>query len=263
VRPYINRAGCPTKEGINMKKLVSNVLMVAGIMASAACTANAEEFNPRNTLIIDQPIDRETMAPVMDKMKRFLSLKQPPGEIKLIIDSPGGSVYTGFQFIAQMKALQAQGTVIKCFVPGLAASMAFHILVHCDERTVLQESALLWHRARVFVMMAALTAPVSAALARDLQQVDDHILRDVRGALSKDLDDREIVYHFEHETLHIGRDLCDKAPGFCTSKAAIPGLLEVLARKDMVHTLPVPADFSGEDSMIYLYYEYLVRMFNK
>jgi len=229
-----------------------------------ACSAHAEEFNPRNTLIIDQPIDRETMAPVMDRMNKFLGSKQAPAEIKVIIDSPGGSVYTGFKFIAQMKALQAQGTVIKCYVPGLAASMAFHILVHCDERNVLQESALLWHRARVFVMMAALTAPVASALARDLQLVDDHILRDVRASLSTDLDDKEIMYHFEHETLHIGRDLCGKASHFCTAHAAIPGLLETLARKDMLHTMPVqdPEQLFREESMIYLYFQYLVDTFN-
>jgi len=225
-----------------------------------ACSAHAEEFSPRNTVIIDQPIGRDTMAPVMDTMNKFLAAKQAPSEIKVIIDSPGGSVYTGFKFIVQMKALQARGTVIKCYVPGLAASMAFHILVHCDERNVLQESALLWHRARVFVMMAALTAPVSQALARDLQLVDDHILRDVRAALSQDLDDKEIVYHFEHETLHIGRDLCGKASNFCTAHAAIPGLLEVLARKDMVHTLPVEDvnQMFNQENMIYLYFQYLV-----
>lgn len=243
---------------------IVNALIVTMTAMLLACSAQAEEFSPRNTLIIDQPIDRETMAPVMERMNRFLSLKQAPAEIKLIIDSPGGSVYTGFKFIAQMKALQAQGTVIKCFVPGLAASMAFHILVHCDERTVLQESALLWHRARVFVMFGAFTAPVAAALARDLQLVDDHIIRDVRAALSRDLDDKEILYHFEHETLHIGRDLCDKASRFCTAKAAVPGLLETLARKDMVHTLPVedPQQLFQEESMIYLYFQYLVDTFN-
>lgn len=243
---------------------IMNVLLMSVMTMLLACSAHAEEFTPRNTVIIDQPIDRETMAPVMDRMNKFLSLKQPPNEIKLIIDSPGGSVYTGFKFIAQMKALQAQGTVIKCFVPGLAASMAFHILVHCDERTVLQESALLWHRARVFIMFGALTAPVAAALARDLQLVDDHIIRDVRAGLSRDMDDKEIMYHFEHETLHIGRDLCDKAPGFCTSKAAVPGLLETMARKDMVHTMPVqdPEQLFREESMIYLYFQYLIDTFN-
>lgn len=258
----MNGARCPIYERINMR--ITNVLLLTATSMLMACSAHAEEFNPRNTVIIDQPIGRDTMAPVLDRMNKFLASKQAPAEIKLIIDSPGGSVYTGFKFIAQMKALQAQGTVIKCYVPGLAASMAFHILVHCDERNVLQESALLWHRARVFVMMGALTAPVASALARDLQLVDDHILRDVRAGLSRDMDDKEIVYHFEHETLHIGRDLCGNASHFCTAHAAIPGLLEVMARKDMVHTLPVqdPDQLFREESMIYLYFQYLVDTFN-
>lgn len=258
----MNGARCPTHERINMK--ITNVLLLTVTSMLMACSAHAEEFNPRNTVIIDQPIGRDTMAPIIDKMNRFLASKQAPAEIKLIIDSPGGSVYTGFKFIAQMKALQAQGTVIKCFVPGLAASMAFHILVHCDERNILQESALLWHRARVFVMMAAFTAPVASELARDLQQIDDHILREVRAGLSRDMSDKEIVYHFERETLHIGRDLCNQVPSFCTAHAAIPGLLEVMARKDMVTTLPVedPDQLFRDESMIYLYFQYLVDTLN-
>lgn len=241
---------------------MKNVLLVAGMMMLSTGSIRAEEFSPKDTVIINQPIVGNTMAPVMERMNRFLSKKKAPAEIKLIIDSPGGSVYTGFKFIVQMKALQAQGTVIKCYVPGLAASMAFHILVHCDERTVLQESALLWHRARIFVMMAALTAPMANELSRDLQQIDNHIIREVRAGLSRDMSDREIMYHFERETLHVGRDLCEKAPNFCTAKAAVPGLMEAIARNDMVQALPVPANFSGKESMIYLYFEYLAKLLN-
>lgn len=259
----MNGAKCPIYERINMKIL--NVLVMTVTVMLLACSAHAEEFSPRNTVIIDQPIDRETMAPVMDRMNKFLALKQAPSEVNLIIDSPGGSVYTGFRFIVQMKALQSRGTVINCYVPGLAASMAFHILVHCDNRIVLQESALLWHRARVFVMFGAFTAPVAAALARDLQQVDDHILNDVSKALSKDLKGEEIMYHFDHETLHIGQDLCNNAPNFCTAKAAVPGLLETLARKDILHASPVkdPEQLFRQESMIYMYFQYIVDTFTK
>lgn len=244
---------------MRMLSMLAAAMLFTGAVANSA---RAEEFNARTTLIIDQPIDRGTMAPVMEKMGRFMAAEKAPKEIKLIIDSPGGSVYTGFQFIAQMKGLQARGTKVTCYVPGLAASMAFHILVHCDERIVLQESALLWHRARIFVMMAALTAPLAAVISRDLQQVDDHILRDVKEALSKDLNNEDIVYHFEHETLHIGQDLCSKAPNFCTAKAAVPGLLETLARQDMVHTLPVPNDLFNKENILYIHFKYLKKIFS-
>jgi ATP-dependent protease ClpP protease subunit len=242
---------------------IRNALLVAGMFAVSTASARAEEFSKRNTIIIDQPIVSDTMAPVMDKMNKFLVQKKVPSEINLIIDSPGGSVYTGFKFIVQMKALQAQGTVIKCYVPGLAASMAFHILLHCDERTVLQESALLWHRARVFIMMGVVTAPTASELARDLYQIDSHILREVRAGLSQDMSDKEILYHFERETLHIGRDLCNKVPNFCTAKAAVPGLVEAIAKQGMVHTLPVDAKFSGKESMVYIYLQYLLDIVNK
>lgn len=245
---------------------ISKVFMTAALSIATAVSstcARAETFDPLTTLVIDQPITGRTMAPVSDRMNRYISSGRAPKEIKLIIDSPGGSVYTGFRFIVQMKALQARGTNIKCYVPGLAASMAFHILVHCNERIVLEESALLWHRARVFVFMAAVTSPAAAALARDLAQVDDHILNDVHQALRKDMSDEDIRYHFEHETLHIGQDLCNKTPTFCTSKGAVPGLLEVLASKDVMRTSDEPADFFGKDSMIYLYTKYLIKLLTK
>ena len=60
---------------------IMNALLVMVTTMLLACSAQAEEFSPRNTLIIDQPIDRETMAPVMERMNRLLSLKQAPAEM--------------------------------------------------------------------------------------------------------------------------------------------------------------------------------------
>lgn len=240
--------------------------LVASMMGTVAC---ADSFNASNTLIIKGPIAGATMEPIMDRMSELLVVSPAPATLNLIIDSPGGSVYSGFRFIAQMKSLQGKGTKVVCYVPGLAASMAFHILTHCDKRVVLEESALLWHRARVFVMFGVLTAPAASTVARDLQSIDDHILKDVSETLKRDLSDEDINYHFEHETLHIGQKLCAAAPHFCTAKAYIPGLMEAMNDPALITTQEKRQEeenkkktnmFTGVESIVYIYSRYLTEM---
>jgi hypothetical protein len=162
-----------------------------------------------------------------------------------------------------MKTLQAKGTTIVCYVPGMAASMAFHILVHCNERIVLQESALLWHRARVFIAMGVITSPAAAEISRSLEQVDIHILNDVKKVLKKDMSDEDILYHFEHETMHIGQALCSSAPSFCKARSHVPGLMEAL--KDLGESGSGAEEdsmpFQGTESLIYIYQKYFTQMF--
>lgn len=246
---------------------MKNVLLtVAALFTFVSTSACADTFDPRNTLIIEGPIAGETMRPISVRMNELLTSESTPRVVNLIINSPGGSVYAGFQFITQMKSLQGKGTKFACYVPGLAASMAFHILTHCDKRVVLEESALLWHRARIFIMFGVVTAPTSASIARDLQAVDNHILLNVSRSLVKDLSEEDINYHFEHETLHIGQTLCASAPNFCIAQSHIPGLMEALNNAKIASTMkPRGGDeeegrrnlFVGKESMVYIYSKYL------
>lgn len=250
-----------------MRKVIGSIVFVlGGMLSTAGC---AEPFDPAHTVVIDKPIATATMKEVTKQMDGYLTAARPPKQVSIILDSPGGSVSAGFKFIAQMKALQGKGTKISCYVPGMAASMAFHILTHCSERVVLQESALLWHRARVFVFMAVVTAPQAAVLSRDLNQIDQHILADVKDKLVKDMSLQDISYHFEHETMHIGQSLCESAPSFCTAKASVPGLIEALRRAQEAEAKrsegeeQEPQDimlFTGADSIVYISSEYLDDM---
>jgi len=248
-----------------MSKLFGVIMLAIGSMLSTA--ACAESFNPETTIIIKGPIAGQTMGPITEKLDELLMYDQAPKAVTLILDSPGGSVYAGFRFIAQMKSLQGKGTKFVCYVPGLAASMAFHILTHCDTRTVLQESALLWHRARIFMMFSVMTAPASSAIARDLQSIDEHILKDVSAALKRDMSNEDIVYHFEHETLHIGQRLCNSAPNFCVAKSHVPGLMEALNNPAItISVQPQSIEdrktnmFTGLESIVYVYTKYLTSL---
>jgi ATP-dependent protease ClpP protease subunit len=235
--------------------------MIASMMVNTAASASTFDSNP--TMIINREITGRTLKEITSAMNTLILKKNAPKVVNIILDSPGGSVYAGFQFISQMKTLQAKGTTIVCYVPGMAASMAFHILVHCNERIVLQESALLWHRARVFIMMGVITSPAAAELSRSLEQVDIHILNDVKKALKKDMSDEDILYHFNHETMHIGQALCASAPSFCKARSHVPGLMEAL--KDLGESGSGAEEdsmpFQGTESLIYIYQKYFTQMF--
>lgn len=73
------------------------------------------------------------------------ALRKSAEEITLWIDSPGGSVDSGFTFIDTMRAAQRRGVRITCVVDGMAASMAGVILEACDVRLMTRQSSLLFH----------------------------------------------------------------------------------------------------------------------
>jgi ATP-dependent protease ClpP protease subunit len=165
-----------------------------------------------------------------------LSLSNNPGVVDMIIDSPGGRVDAGFQFIILMKQFQRAGGIIRCSVVSMAASMAYHIFLHCNERHALEESLLLWHRARVNVggfMGTPMTYNEASALAVQLKQLDDHIFLDISRAMSG-ASDKFLRYHFERETMHVASVLSLSVPGFMIVHESIGNLLESILGKESV-----------------------------
>ena len=76
---------------------------------------------------------------------------EPNKVIKIFINSPGGSVVAGNIFIQAMEVAKSRGWKIECAVSNIAASMAMHILTHCDKRIILKGGYLLFHEARTSV----------------------------------------------------------------------------------------------------------------
>lgn len=183
-------------------------------------------LNKERAVAIEGPIGGGNILHLAPKM---LSLAgDGTGEpIDLVISSPGGKIVTGFLFINLMESIKARGTVIRCFVPTIAASMAFQILIHCDERYALSKSFLLWHRVRVVGGSAPITAPLAALLAQDLERADRIILNEVLESMD-DVSPDTLLGHFNNETLHFASDLAVLSPKFLTVLEAVPDLLEFL-----------------------------------
>lgn len=207
--------------------LLMVLVVILSIIALARKAPAAElQVLESQAMVIDGVIEGDNLSSIQNSI-----LKRSTGTVDLVINSPGGSVITGFQFISVMEDARSRGIRFRCFVPTVAASMAFQILLHCDERHVLDRSLLLWHRARVQMgglFGQAMTAPQLAAIARSLDSLDQLIFQEVelnvRGMSREDL-----VYHFEQETLHIGETLAKQAPKSFRSYPSIKGLYEILS----------------------------------
>lgn len=169
------------------------------------------------------------------------SVEKPMTPVNVIIDSPGGSVFAGTLFINQMEAVRKRGTPVRCFVTGMAASMAFSILLHCDERYALNNTYLLWHPVRA--QPGPLTAREATVIGRAIQALDKWILRDLAKTLR--IPQTKIRYHFYNESLHYGRELAEMAPGFMATADAFPGLLETAANPKLQRSVKPQLFFFG------------------
>lgn len=214
--------------------------MLALLLVSTGATA--QELNSKSeTIVLDGVITGQTIAPLTQYMNSILSgKKKRPLEINMVISSPGGSVTAGFLFLDRMKAVQKKGTVIKCYVAELAASMAFQILLQCDERVALETSFLLWHRARIqlggMFGAPAMTGPELYALGVQLKDLDNHIYGDVKKAFGRNTPDHYTRFHFERETLHTGSSLAKAVPHFLTVSPAVGGVMEALSNEKLTRS---------------------------
>lgn len=203
-------------------------------------------------LIIDGIIGNGGLRAMGDHLMEFAASTDDVETVDIVIASPGGVVDEGFSFINKMEEAKAIGLHIRCYVAEMAASMAFQILVHCDERYALSRSFLMWHHARVFIGGGLQPVPLTASqltnVGGELAALDRMILAEVTDAVvALSLGVAAIKEHFEAETLHLASDLERRSPKFITTYNSIPGLLELLNqyRAEKVKQGIVPQSFDS------------------
>lgn len=215
---------------------ITTFLILTGLTIVSHC-ARAESLDPARTVVISSVIARGNILALADSMEQMVARSKEP--ISIVINSPGGDVITGFAFINYMESLRAKGIRLDCYVPMMAASMAFQIFLHCDERTALSKAFLLWHGVRVqvgggFGNGQVITADSAQKLATDLAALDHVIFGELLHAL--DMDMKDIAYHFNAETLHVASNLKELAPKFLDTPDYVPGLLEALTNPKIPHS---------------------------
>lgn len=218
----------PSTFSSTVVSVILAILCITAGCTSASFPANAQSIDQEDAMVIEGVIQGNNLAAIE---KALLDKKE--GKVDLVINSPGGSVGTGFRFVSVMEDAKSRGLRLKCYVGTMAASMAFQILLHCNERYVLDRSLLLWHRARI--MMGGfggspMTAPQLEVLSSSLARMDEVIFSEVKSSIY--MDETALRYHFENETMHIGSQLSDQTGSFISSPA-IPGLYEALNNKKL------------------------------
>jgi ATP-dependent protease ClpP protease subunit len=184
-------------------------LALSMFITSSSIAMAKTSLNPERTIIIDGPITGKIVKPVVETMNKLAADKSKP--IDIIISSPGGSVVAGYIIVDTIEALRAEGVKFRCGVRSLAASMAFQMLLHCDERYSTPHAFLLWHPVRVFYM-GVLTADAAKVAAIQMGLSDKMVLGELHKALP--LEEKVIDWHFTNETLHHASQLDKLAPGF-------------------------------------------------
>lgn len=190
--------------GETMKKIAS--ILASLFVAFAASSANAGTTHkvPKGdrTFYITGQIDGAALT-VANGVERASAASKAP--IHIVINSPGGMVMVGFQITQAMDVARERGAKVVCTVGVLAASMAFQLLPHCDERYAMKKSLLLFHPARV-VVREALTAEQALMVGHELLKIDRHAAQEndeMMGAPSKEW----LQTHYRNETLWTAEDL--------------------------------------------------------
>ncbi len=130
------------------------------------------EFNPKRTVEIRGAIAGPAMFDIVDKI---VELSNTPGNIDIVIASPGGSIVLMNIIVKAMEVAQYKGANIRCAVPVLAASAAFTVFAACDERYAFDNSLLLFHPARVGSMSGPVTHKDAQELAESLKEADQDL----------------------------------------------------------------------------------------
>lgn len=229
---------------------------IFGLAAVLALSSSVQaEPIPRidksRAVYINGPIAKGNLLPLGDKLLEYADQDRTK-PVNIIINSPGGDITTGYLFINYLEQVKARGVKVHCYVKHLAASMAFQILIRCDKRYALENSLLLWHPAKVF-MMGSMTSEEAAAVAESLLVVNLRIVEDLVANMTG-ASRADVVKHFYRETLHFAADLDALTNGkFLTVGRAIPGLLDFAP--GTVMTSSFEGRFVRQVGRIYYVYE--------
>lgn len=218
------------------------------LLAGQAFAKEKITLTPERTILLAGPISSRMYQPTLEMMGKLAAT----GDIiDMIISSPGGEVIAGSLLIDYMEQLKLGGTKFRCVVRDVAASMAFQILLHCNERYATPHAYLLWHPVRVFYQ-GPLTNEAAQSLATQLAIADEVALHDLKAYLT--MDEHDLFWHFQHETLHQAFNLIYTAPKFF--KEVTNDISNLRPLKVALDTSTF-ASFFGRNQLIYIHERFL------
>lgn len=205
-----------------MTKFIMAALVALVTMFSTAQAA------PDAKTTLTQTIDGVVDQSIFVKAEELMIISQL-GKLKnvtLFINSPGGSVFAGSVYLNAMQVAQARGARFKCYVPQLAASMAFSILAYCNERYAFEGALFLWHPPRVVLNNTLLTPRDAEILSRDLNSLSKRMAAELLERMP--IERKAFWYHFNAETLHSTEELQTLSPGWIKTVDDMPGVASLI-----------------------------------
>lgn len=145
--PYANQNNAPEqdlKPRVNATPALPAPLKPVPYEHRKAVTREVIELTPDNEVAILTPIDEDTASAALDKLLKLSARLKPSDPIYLVLNTPGGSVQAGLQFVDAVQALPQKVHTITIF----AASMGFHIAQYLGDRLITPSGTLMSHRMR-------------------------------------------------------------------------------------------------------------------
>lgn len=152
--------------------LFRRLAFAVSVLALSTCAGHQPNLvasvNPPGMIQVTDITDAE-LAPVINKIDSLV--RDGETRIMLRLNSWGGSIFSGLDFIQKIEEHQKAGVHFTCVVDTQAMSMAFVILqAACDHRLMTKRSVLLAHNGR---MATGGTADELKEIAEVLNALDE------------------------------------------------------------------------------------------
>ena len=128
-----------------MKKLLLSLTMLMSFSLFANSSPRVVTLNESNTITMSTDFNQMSVARLQQDLFNKVLVKNPPKEIYLVLNSPGGSVSAGKLFIDTANALDVKINTITIF----SASMGYNTVqgIKNGSRMILPSGTLMSHRA--------------------------------------------------------------------------------------------------------------------
>lgn len=199
--------------------MIKGVLILVMMLGSCASKAGGLELDTKDRYLeVIDVVDASVIkaAQKLDRMSR-----ESAEDITILINSPGGFIAPGFIFVDAMEAAKSRGVTLKCISGVVAASMAFIMLAHCNERYVLRNTMLLFHPVSFSGDSIRITEVLPSLMETEKRErlVGAYLMEQMG------LSWREYHPHNFSETLWTGKGLSDYTDGkFVTVVKSVDGL---------------------------------------
>lgn len=114
----------------------------------------------KNTLVLRGVVNSESVTALELQLLEMSDKLKKTDTIYLVLDTPGGSVYSGLELIDTIHGIPQKVKTVTVF----AASMGFQIAQNLDERLILPSGTLMSHRASISGMSGELNGELNTRL---------------------------------------------------------------------------------------------------